>query len=319
MVKSYSLGGIKLKKLGLTIFCTSGLLFTSTSASAAVHYKDVLPTHNFYNAVESLIEQESISSTLNYFHPYEYVTRGQAAKIIAISAGLDFENARDLDNFKDVPKSHQFYKYIRVMHSEGIISGYNFHEFGVNDYLTRGQMAKILVQSFNVPLLSIYSFNNPRKFSDLVKEYENGDFGYNQFGREVMTLHYFNLVAGISESEYGLHQPVSRSQLALMIEKLQKYKESYTNLRKFNMYELFTDIESIHSLTVEDESIAYIAAYTTIYNTPYSNEYPINPEIVLIKPIKEGITVIKANNVESIRVTIFKRDGLLRASYEKMK
>lgn len=307
-----------MKKWGVTISCLVGLLFSSTVANATVQYKDVLPKDNFYSAVESLIDQKAISNTLEYFRPNDYVTRGQAAKIIAISAGLDYENARDLDNFKDVPKSHQFYKYIRVMHSAGIISGYNFYEFGVNDHLTRGQMAKILVKSFDVPLLSIYSFNNPKKFTDLVREYDNGEFGYKQFGREVMSLNYFNLVAGISEANYGLNQPVTRSQLVLMIDKLQKYKNSYSNLRKLNMYEQFTNPNNIHSLSVEDESIAYIAAYTTEYGTTYSHENPVKPMTVLIKPVKEGSTVIKADNGESIRVTIFERDGVLRASYEKM-
>ncbi|MEO4054301.1 S-layer homology domain-containing protein [Solibacillus sp. CAU 1738] len=306
-----------MKNWVMTIICTFGLLFISSEAKAAMQYKDVQPTHNFYSAVESLIEQKAISSHLDYFRPNEYVTRGQAAKIIAIAAGLDYENATDLDNFKDVPKSHQFYKYIRIMHNKGIITGYNFYEFGVNDYLTRGQMAKILVQSFNVPLLSIHTFNNPEKFTDLLKEYDGG-FGYKQFGREVMTLNYFNLVAGISESEYGLSKPVTRSQLALMIEKLQKHKDSYTNLRKFYMYEQFTNPDDIHKLVIEDESIARIVAYTSDYGTIISYENPIKPAIVFIKPVKVGTTVITADNGESIRVTIFERDGVLRASYEKL-
>lgn len=310
-----------MKKIICSVALGLSLLVALHSAEASVHYKDVKPTDNFYPAVESMIEQGAISSTLPYFNPNEKVTRGQAAKMIAIAAGLDYENVSQFDNFKDVPKTHQFYPYIDEMHSKGIISGYNYYEFGVNDYLTRGQMAKILVNAFNVPLIAIESYEDPvPKFKDIYTYRHNGlELVYKQHGLEIMSLKYFNLLSGLSEDEYGINKPVTRSQLVLLIDKLQKNKESYSNLRKLNLTQYFENYTLATPITIEDTSIVKVVAYLP-YNIFgfYYIDSPKELDFALLKPLKEGTTTITSNNGEKISVTVYKKDGVLRTSFEKL-
>lgn len=47
-------------------------------------------------------------------------------------------------DFKDVPKSHQFYEEITELSEQGVINGYSDNTFRPGDPLTRGQAAKIL-------------------------------------------------------------------------------------------------------------------------------------------------------------------------------
>ncbi|RTQ90298.1 S-layer homology domain-containing protein [Lysinibacillus telephonicus] len=309
-----------MKKIICSVALGLSLLVALHSAEASVHYKDVKPTDNFYPAVESMIEQGAISSTLPYFNPNEKVTRGQAAKMIAIAAGLDYENVSQFDNFKDVPKTHQFYPYIDEMHSKGIISGYNYYEFGVNDYLTRGQMAKILVNAFNVPLLAIESHEDPTpQFKDIFT-YNYGDILFKQHGLEIMSLKYFNLLSGLSENEYGINKHVTRSQLVLLIDKLQKNKESYSNIRKLTLSQYFENyISTAAPIIIEDTSIVKVIAYIpNNISIRYRPSSPQKLQFALLKPLKEGTTTITSNNGEKISVTVYKKDGVLRTSFEKL-
>ncbi|WP_079527437.1 S-layer homology domain-containing protein [Solibacillus isronensis] len=237
-----------MKKTLITAGLATGLFFTSmmgtgadTSASS-VHYKDVKTSDNFYLAVESLIEQKAISRTNDSFRPYENVTRGQASSIIAKVLKLDIENVKD-PKFKDVPKDHQFYKYIAALENAGLVKGKGNGLFGINDPLTRGQMSSILVKGFEIPLIGIQDvgFNG---FADATyymgggdnSVVENGDvwlsFG-GQFSQAIETMNYYGFVSGyktgykheyfdMEKVYFKQGEALKRSQLALMINSMQK-------------------------------------------------------------------------------------------------
>jgi hypothetical protein len=89
------------------------------------------------------------------FRPNNPVTRGQLAKIVANSAGMN--EAISGQTFQDVPPSNSFYAQVERMSRRGIISGYpcgaagepcigptNRPYFRVNAGATRGQITKIV-------------------------------------------------------------------------------------------------------------------------------------------------------------------------------
>jgi len=47
-------------------------------------------------------------------------------------------------SFTDVPTSHPFFKFVEALHAAGVTNGYPDGRFGVNDPVTRGQMAVFL-------------------------------------------------------------------------------------------------------------------------------------------------------------------------------
>ncbi len=55
-----------------------------------------------------------------------------------------------LATFPDVPKSHPFFKFVEALHSAGITSGYPDGRFGVDDSITRGQMAVFLATALGL-------------------------------------------------------------------------------------------------------------------------------------------------------------------------
>ncbi len=52
--------------------------------------------------------------------------------------------------FTDVPTSHPFFKFVEALHAAGITNGYPDGRFGVNDPITRGQMAVYLAAALGL-------------------------------------------------------------------------------------------------------------------------------------------------------------------------
>jgi hypothetical protein len=90
-----------------------------------------------------------------YYRPGATITRGQVAKMVALSAGLSAPPTRQ--QFADVPPSHPFYTWIGQLAGQGIVSGYtcggpgepciapgNLPYFRPGAPVTRGQFAKIV-------------------------------------------------------------------------------------------------------------------------------------------------------------------------------
>ncbi|MEK4081274.1 S-layer homology domain-containing protein [Solibacillus sp. FSL K6-1126] len=236
-----------MKKTLITAGLATGLFFTSmvgtggSASASSVHYKDVKTSDNFYSAVESLIDQKAISRTNDSFRPYENVTRGQASSIIAKVLELDIENVKD-PKFKDVPKDHQFYKYIAALENAGLVKGKGNGVFGINDPLTRGQMSSILVKGFEIPLIGAHDIGF-KGFVDTTRyvgggensAVENGDIMLTlegQFSQAIETMHYYKFVSGYKTGEtykdrgelleFRQGEALKRSQLALMINSMQK-------------------------------------------------------------------------------------------------
>nr|WP_232337013.1 S-layer homology domain-containing protein [Lysinibacillus timonensis] len=211
----------KVPKIMTILGLTSGiLLYLVGSVSAnTVHYKDVNETDNYYNSVKYLLEQKAISRTLPNFRPYEHITRGQFASIFAKVLGDAIRPAALIffDKFKDVPRNNQFHEYIIQLYSTGYMNGYGDGRFGINDPLTRGQMAGILIKVYNIPLIS----NDDYKESGGVEsDIFDGTNFKGQWGRHIATLNYLNILGGFGDGNFKPNNSINRSQLANMLTKI---------------------------------------------------------------------------------------------------
>jgi hypothetical protein len=139
---------------------------SATPTICAIQFNDVGIEHPFYPYIRCLACQGIISGydcgatgepcPGNYFRPYANITRGQAAKIVAISATLTDTSPLDRQTFEDVPSSHPFWLPIERLAAHGMINGYDCgapsepcntnHQpyFRAQNNVTRGQLAKIV-------------------------------------------------------------------------------------------------------------------------------------------------------------------------------
>lgn len=233
----------KLTKTLSIVGLATAVLFSSMggASAAAVHYKDVNKADNFYNSVDYLLEKNAISSTLPNFRPYENITRGQFASIFGKVLDLDVTNVEN-PNFKDVPTTHQFYKYVSALENEGIIGGKADGTFGINDPLTRGQMAGILAKAYDIPAIDTTYYKG--KASDIY----SGTYFKGQWGDELGTLETLGIMSGFGDDSFKPNAPIKRSQFANMLVKME-----HANI---NDFEYDNIIKSFRDLGVS-EKVAY--------------------------------------------------------------
>lgn len=109
------------------------------------------------------------------FHPYDRVTRGQAAKMLAYVTETDTLHSLNLyddtafpPTFSDIPKTHQYFAPIEGLYEYKIIKGYNDKTFKSHLPVTRAHIAQMISAAFLVergtaqPRFNDVAFNSAR-------------------------------------------------------------------------------------------------------------------------------------------------------------
>jgi hypothetical protein len=103
------------------------------------------------------------------FNPSGTTTRGQVSKIAVL--GFDMAiNTSGGPHFTDVPAGSTFYRYVETLSNLGAISGYEDGTFRPNNYVTRGQLTKIVVNSAVLLGIPGWQLLNPpnNRFEDVL-------------------------------------------------------------------------------------------------------------------------------------------------------
>lgn len=122
---------------------------------------DVPVNHPYFKEIQFMKEMKIINGYPdNTFKPTTSISRQHVAALIYRS-GVPLEPIREKITFSDVPESHPYYTEIMALYQAGIIDGSN-GKFNPNDALTRGQLAKILVNAFKLELqpANVLSFSD---------------------------------------------------------------------------------------------------------------------------------------------------------------
>jgi hypothetical protein len=160
---------------------------TATPTACALQFTDVPEGHTFYSFIRCLACRGIISGypcggagepcdqdNNPYFRPGNLITRGQLAKIVAVSAG--YSDPVSGQTFEDVQPGTAFYTYTEQLAGDGVMGGYpcgqvegepcvppdNRPYFRPGNNATRGQLTKIvaLAAGFNDPAPSTFTFTD---------------------------------------------------------------------------------------------------------------------------------------------------------------
>jgi hypothetical protein len=177
------------------------------AASAASHpFTDV--NSNYDEAVSYMFNNgitEGLTETL--FGTDANLTRGDAAVIIARALELDTDNAPDA-GFEDV--NNRVSGAVNALVEAEIISGYSETEFKPYEELSRGAMAKILVNAYD--------------FSDHAVDTEFTDLTAT-FGVYIEALYGAGITSGKTETTYGTNLDITRGEFAVLLHKSINFKE----------------------------------------------------------------------------------------------
>lgn len=139
------------------------------------------------------------------FRPNQLIKRSHAALMIE-RAGVDLTPVRSATTFSDVPTNHPDRSSIQKLYRAGIIDGTGNGTFTPNSYLTREQMAKILVNAFDLTPAKEYV---PSKFTDVPTNH----WAYSY----VHTLGSRQITLGYSKGVYMPKEQLTRAQLAMFL------------------------------------------------------------------------------------------------------
>ncbi|WP_061810709.1 S-layer homology domain-containing protein [Rossellomorea vietnamensis] len=171
------------------------------AASAADHpFTDV--NTNYDEAVSYLYSNNITKGyTETTFGTYMSLTRGNAAVIIANALELDTTSATDA-GFEDV--NSRVAGAVNALVEAGIMDGFSDTEFRPDVELSRGAMAKILVNAYD---LQDQSMDTP--FTDLTST----------FGSYIEALYGAGITTGKTETTFGTNQEILRGEFAVLLYK----------------------------------------------------------------------------------------------------
>ena len=183
---------------------TSALVSAVPTQAASVTFKDVSSSNEFYEYITNLADRGIIHGYGDdTFRPTLEVRRDHAAKIIAGVLGLDTKNVAN-PQFTDVPATHAHYNEIAAIKEAGIISGDGYGNFLPEKALTRGEMAKIIANAFDlkVPAGSTTPLT---------------DIKGNMFEEYITALYVNGVTKGTGDNTYKPSDIVTREQLAAFV------------------------------------------------------------------------------------------------------
>lgn len=213
MMKSYTSSYQKLFKATLAATVATGAFVAAVPGvadAATPALKDLDKKQDYYEDVLNLVERGIVKGFPDgTYKPHNSVTRGQAAKILAMSLNLDTTNVKD-PGFTDVKKTDEYYGPIAALAEAGIINGYPDNTFGQANTLTRSQMAKIIVKGFELEEEELTDTH----FSD-VKETD-------EFAGYVQSLLTNEITKGTTATTFSPANAVSRGQIASFVVRSEK-------------------------------------------------------------------------------------------------
>lgn len=184
-------------------------LLVSLSASPihakTVQFKDVHSDSYYYEAIMKLSKEGILTGFSDgTFKPEQTVTRAQTAIVLAKLFQLELTDVSH-PIFTDVPASHPYYKEIMAVAKAGIMKGNANKTFKPDSYLTRAEMAQVLVEAFKL--------NKQKSSSSVFKDVKANQW----YSDSVLTLVNYGITSGITPTTFGPNLHLTRGQLAVFI------------------------------------------------------------------------------------------------------
>lgn len=177
-----------------------------------VAYSDVPITHRYYKEIKGLSAQGIIQGYPDgQFKPTNSITRRQVFTMLS-RFDLNLTPIREMIQFKDLIRSSADYQLILPFYSAGIVDG-SYGRMNLSSNLTRAQLAKILVNTFDLKMQGT---------SPEFKDVSSKHYAYE----------YIQILAsnGITNGSYGYfmpNEPVSREHFSVFLYRLfENMKES---------------------------------------------------------------------------------------------
>lgn len=188
---------------------------TTESAQAANTYnnpfKDISKTYVYYDILHQMRDQNIITGySDNSFKPEVKISRQHAAVLIQRVKKLT--PTIGLKAYNDIPKSHMYYDAIMQLQRTGLIKADAKGNFNATKDLTRGEMALILANAFDLKAKGQHPFTDVSKTSDE--------------GKAIAALFEAGITTGYDDGTFKPNESLSRAHYAVFLYRALNYEES---------------------------------------------------------------------------------------------
>lgn len=258
-----------------------------SAATAADDFTDVSEDTRHYTHINALYDMGVVSGYGDgTFGPDNNLKRSEAAEMIFTARGLDVNTEYEL-TFEDVP-SRIDTKVAALVQAE-IFDGYSEVKFGSDMELNRAEMAKIVIEAFNLM---------PEG------DVENADFGDLM---DTKLYPYINAAAklgiadGYENGNFGVHDPIKRKDFAKMLH---------------NAWKLWEDNQG-QTVASVNGSVKDVLGINWVVDIPVANFNATSESTVQLKVGEEMIDLSYNADSESFRnaeiSTKFSKEDLMTA------
>lgn len=129
-------------------------------------------------------------------------TRGEVAVLIANT--LNLNSSLTTPAFNDVPENSSYYNAIQAVAEAGVFTGDSNGDFNPSNSLTRAELAKVLVNSFD-----LQEGTGTYSFTDVSSSYWAAPF--------IQILAQHDITRGMGDGTYGIGNHLTKTQLKLFI------------------------------------------------------------------------------------------------------
>lgn len=206
-----------LKKLTVLLIVL-GVFFSASTANVlaatkTTKFKDIPNNYWAKKEIDSLVSLKIIGGYPDgTFKPNKTMTRGEVAIMIGKALNISTKN-RPNPNFTDVTTKDSAYPYIAALVQEGVFS--KGKKFNPSATLTRTEMAKILVEAFDV------TGTSDKVYKDVPKTHWAYPYVTKLVGNRI--------ASGTSASLFGANGQVTRVQMTVFVKKAIDYKKKVSS------------------------------------------------------------------------------------------
>mgnify|MGYP003367126127 CR=1 FL=1 len=195
---------------------TSLMLVASTAAVAAApvqtnaatkkpvlksKFTDVKKGDYFHDAVVTLTNEQVLNGYGDQtFRPNVPTTRGHIAIVLTRVLNLQ---ATQYVNIQDMPTTHDTYEYAAAAIIHGLMETDQYNNFNPKSELSRYEYAEILTRAYNLQP----TYKKTHKFKNVPEQYKVA----------VQTVFDHGLMRGVSTTDFGGYQNITRGQMAVTL------------------------------------------------------------------------------------------------------
>lgn len=171
----------------------------ATSKQSA--FTDVKKGDYFHDAVVTLTNERVLNGYGDQtFRPNVPTTRGHIAIVLTRVLGL---KASQYINIEDMPTTHNTYEYAAAAIEQGFMETDASNRFNPKNELSRYEYADILMRAYNLTP----TYEKKHQFKNIPKKYELA----------VQTVFDHGLMRGVSTTDFGGYQKITRGQMAVTL------------------------------------------------------------------------------------------------------